>query len=173
MSHHLIPLLPSSRTGRAGRTRSSATGARRTPPPPDPRELVSRNIARYGLHVVHVGEGCDCPDCTSRPLPPSSRFGYTIGLTEEGHSELIVRGLGARETARLLDRWGRTVLEGDVFEVGDLLCGCDGGDRWEVVRADGRELVWAYEHYGRPAHDAGPALALVRATTPCPCAGPC
>ena len=71
---------------------------------------VAANVERSGMHVVHVGEGCDCGDCAATPLPPDDRFGYTIGLTDLGHPELLVRGLSARETADLLGRWGETVL---------------------------------------------------------------
>ena len=42
---------------------------------------VAANVERSGMHVVHVGEGCDCGDCAATPLPPDERFGYTIGLT--------------------------------------------------------------------------------------------
>src|SRR5699024_9166994 len=109
-----------SRARRPGRPRGRAARRSRAPGPAlagarDPEmERVARNIALHGLHLVHVGEGCDCADCTEPAAPPEERFGYTIGLTARGHPELLVRGLGAQETAELLNRWGRTVLAGDV-----------------------------------------------------------
>ena len=78
----------------------------------DPQMLkIAAVIDRYGMNVVHVGEGCDCPVCHEAPVAPEEWFGYTIGLTELGHPELVVRGLGGRETAALLGRWGDLVLD--------------------------------------------------------------
>lgn len=51
----------------------------------DPQMLkIAAVIDRYGMNVVHVGEGCDCPVCHEAPVAPAEWFGYTIGLTELG-----------------------------------------------------------------------------------------
>lgn len=164
------------RAARRRRARVAVGASLRAEPrgalPPGSRELVARSVARHGAHVVHVGESCDCPDCASAPLPTASRFGYTVGLTEVGHPELLVRGLGARETADVLTGWAGAVLDGDQLGAGEVLCDGADGPRWELARADGRELVWAYTYYGRPAHDPGPALELVPTSRPCRCSDP-
>ena len=133
---------------------------------------IARNIDRFGIHVVHVGEGCDCGDCSASPLPPDQRFGYTVGLSDHGHPELMVRGLRARETAVLLNRWGGTVLDGQVLDAGHLLCEGPAGSTWELVpvRQASRILAWASRYYrasGRPVA----ALELIHARRPCPCGG--
>lgn len=143
-------------------------------PAPDPEmDLVARNIDRAGLHLVHVGESCDCGSCAAEPAPLPEQFGYTVGLTEHGHPELLVRGLGAQETAELLGRWGGTVLAGDVFAEGHLLCEGPDGARWELAavhRARG-ELVWATRYYGRDRIGPDSALELVPTRRPCQCGG--
>lgn len=137
--------------------------------------LVATNIGRFGMHLVHVGEGCSCGDCTTAPLPPDQRFGYTVGLTGLGHPELLVRGLGARETAVLLDRWGDTVLGGHVFDAGHLLCEGPGGTTWELVPVHhpSETLRWAARYYRGTASGALgtglSALELIPARRPCPC----
>src|SRR5699024_2744450 len=134
-------------------------------------EGVARTIALHGLPLVHVGEGCDCADCTEPAAPPEERFGYTIGLTARGHPELLVRGLGAQETAELLNRWGRTVLAGDVFEEGDLLCEGPGGPTWELgpVYRQARTLAWATRYYGPDRLRLRPPLELRPSRQPCMC----
>lgn len=167
------------RRRKRARARAIRTGTPVAPVAPNPRDLLSgpavqvaQNIARQGVHLVHVGESCSCPGCTADPEPVSARFGYTVGLTEVGHPELLVRGLDARETAEVLSGWSRAVRDGTQLAVGHLLCEGPGGHRWEVLPANGRELIWACEYYGRPAHDPGPALELVRTDLPCPCERP-
>ena len=134
---------------------------------------VAANVERSGMHVVHVGEGCDCDDCAATPLPPDDRFGYTIGLTDLGHPELLVRGLSARETADLLGRWGETVLAGQVFDAGHLLCEGSGGPTWELVpvRRPSRTLRWAGRYYRTSGTGGLTALELIPARRPCPCEG--
>lgn len=142
---------------------------------------VATNIDRYGLHLVHVGEGCDCGDCSAEPLPPGRRFGYTVGLTDCAHPELLVRGQGARETAELLNRWGGVVLDGQTLDAGHLLCEGPGGPTWELVpvRRASQVLVWAWRYYCTAGfeHTAGfdplSALELIPARRPCPCDGCC
>lgn len=158
MSHTTIPL----RTGSLGS------------PVIDPDMLrVATNIDRHGMHVVHVGEGCDCGDCGAAPLPPDQMFGYTIGLTDLGHPELLVRGLTGRETAGLLNRWGATVLAGQVFDAGHLLCEGSRGTTWELVpvRRPSRTLRWAGRYYGTAGTGGVSALELIPARRPCPCEG--
>lgn len=132
---------------------------------------VASNIGRYGMHVVHVGEGCDCGDCSAGPLPPDQMFGYTIGLTDLGHPELVVRGLAGPETAALLGRWGDTVLAGQVFDAGHLLCEGAGGPTWELVpvRRPARTLRWADRYYGAAGTGDLSALELIPARRSCPC----
>lgn len=132
---------------------------------------VASHIARFGLHVVHVGEGCDCGGQHDGPLPPEERFGYTIGLTELGHAELLVRGLGARETAELLTRWGDAVLDGLIFDAGHLLCEGSGGPTWELipVRRPTQTLRWAGRYYRGAGVGLVDALELIPARRPCPC----
>lgn len=185
MSHNVIPFPADlQRTGRnrLGRNRlgrplnraSRRARAGRSAPIPvrDPdMERVAANIERSGLHLVHVGESCDCADCPEPSAPREERFGYTVGLTEQGHPELLVRGLGARETADLLGRWGGTVLAGDAFAEGHLLCEGPGSGRWELttVLRPARTLVWAARYFG---HDrlGHRALELVPTDRPCLCA---
>ncbi|MFN3602282.1 MAG: DUF4262 domain-containing protein [Dietzia sp.] len=137
--------------------------------------LVAATIDRYGLHLVHVGEGCACEDCESAPLPPDQRFGYTVGLTDRGHPELLVRGLGARETAGLLNRWGGCVLDGQVLDAGHLLCEGPDEPTWELVpvRRPSRTLRWAGRYYRTAGTGGLTALELVPARRPCPCDGCC
>lgn len=191
MSHTVIPFsdIPFGLDPlRSGRRRSTATGrtspnraARRQRryrpelvPAPDPEmELVSRNIDRAGLHLVHVGESCDCGECSAGSAPRSEQFGYTVGLTGHEHPELLVRGLGARETAELLGRWGGTVLAGDEFSEGHLLCEGPGGASWKLVAVPRarRELVWATRFYGRDRIGPRSALELIPTQRPCRCSG--
>lgn len=137
--------------------------------------LVATNIERVGMHLVHVGEGCTCGDCAAAPLPLDQRFGYTVGLTDHGHPELLVRGLGARETAGLLNRWGDTVLGGHVFDAGHLLCEGPHGATWELVpvHRPPETLRWAARYYRVADSAALPtglsALELIPARRPCPC----
>ena len=135
-------------------------------------ERVAANIADHGLHLVHVGESCDCPDCPEPATPAEEQFGYTVGLTEHGHPELLVRGLGARETAELLNKWGGTVLAGDAFAAGHLLCEGPGAARWELtpVARPAQTLVWAARYFGRDRLGHRPALELVPTRRPCLCA---
>ena len=138
----------------------------------DPTMLgIASAIDRHGMHVIHIGEGCDCGECTAAPLPPDQRFGYTIGLTGVGHPELMVRGLSARETAGLLSRWGDTVLSGEVFDAGHLLCEGSGGPTWELVpvRRPSRTLVLAARYYRTAGTGGLSALELIPARRPCPC----
>lgn len=132
---------------------------------------IAAVIDRYGMHVVHVGEGCDCPDCSQSPVAPEERFGYTIGLTELGHPELLVRGLDGRETATLLNRWGDLVLDGEPLDAGHLLCEGAGGTTWELVPVHRplRTLRWAGLYYGPSGIDEVSALELIPARRPCPC----
>lgn len=142
-------------------------------PTRDPEmERVAANIADHGLHLVHVGERCDCPDCSESPTPAEEQFGYTVGLTAHGHPELLVRGLGARETAVLLNKWGGTVLAGDVFAEGHLLCEGPDAARWELspVARPAQTLVWAARYFGRDRLGHRPALELVPTRRPCLCA---
>ena len=136
---------------------------------------VAATIDRFGLHVVHVGEGCACEDCESAPLPPDQRFGYTVGLTDRGHPELLARGLGARETAAVLTRWGGSVLDGRVLDAGHLLCEGPDGPTWELVpvRRPSRTLRWAGRYYRTTGTGGLTALELVPAGRPCPCDGCC
>lgn len=138
----------------------------------DPEMLaVAARIDRHGLHIVHVGEHCECGGCTSAPLPADEMFGYTIGLTDLGHPELLVRGLSGRETARLLTRWGETVLDGQVFDAGHLLCEGSGGPTWELVpvRRPSRLLRWAAGYYRTAGRGGLSALELIPARRACPC----
>ena len=132
---------------------------------------VAAHIGRYGMHVVHVGQGCDCEDCAATPLPPDQMFGYTIGLTDLGQPELLVRGLTGRETAAVLARWGDTVLAGQVFDAGHLLCEGSGGPTWELVpvRRPSRTLRWAGRYYGTTGTRELSALELIPARRRCPC----
>lgn len=191
MSHTVIPFDADSprtrrRAGhRTGHRHTGATSLNRAArrqrrfrpelvPVRDPQmEMVARNIDRAGLHLVHVGESCDCGECSSVPAPRDEQFGYTVGLTELGHPELLVRGLGAQETAELLGRWGGTVLAGDVFAEGHLLCEGPGGARWELaaVPRARSELVWATRYYGRDRIGPRSALELAPTRRPCLCGG--
>lgn len=165
MSHTIIP----AGTINAGRTIFPArTGIPRRTGTTDPGAQVASAIERFGFHLVHVGDACDCRDCDAAPLPPDQRFGYTIGLTELGQPELLVRGLSARESAEVLDRWAATVLAGQVFDAGHLLCEGSGGPTWELVpvRNPARTLLWADRYY--PAAELS-ALELIPARRSCPC----
>lgn len=138
----------------------------------DPETLkIAAVIDRYGMNIIHVGEGCDCPDCHEVPVTPEGRFGYTIGLTELGHPELLVRGLGARETVALLSRWGDLVLDGEPLDAGHLLCEGPGGATWELVpvHRPSRTLRWAGHYYGSSRAEEVSALELIPARRPCPC----
>ena len=132
---------------------------------------IAAVIDRYGMHVIHVGEGCDCPHCQGTPVAPEEQFGYTIGLTELGHPELLVRGLGARETAALLNRWGDLVLDGHPLDAGHLLCEGPDSATWELVpvHRPRRTLRWAGLYYGRSGPEEMSALELIPARRPCPC----
>jgi hypothetical protein len=135
----------------------------------DPEMLkIAATIDRYGMNIIHVGEGCDCAGCSRSPLPQEQCFGYTIGLTELGQPELLVRGMGARESAALLNRWGDLVLGGESLDAGHLLCEGPGGSTWELVpvRRPSRTLRWAGLYYGTGQLDA---LELIPARRPCPC----
>ena len=137
----------------------------------DPQMLkIAAVIDRYGMNVVHVGEGCDCPVCHEAPVAPAEWFGYTIGLTELGHPELVVRGLGGRETAALLGRWGDLVLGGEPLDAGHLLCEGPAGTTWELVpvHRPRRILRWADLYYGAGTEEVS-ALELIPARRPCPC----
>lgn len=158
---------------RPDRAARRARGGRPTTRPVRDPDMarVARTIDEYGLHLVHVGELCECADCTSAPSPPEERFGYTVGLTGRGHPELLVRGMDARETAELLNSWGGTVLAGDVFEEGHILCEGPLGRRWELVEAPRptQTLVWAARYYGRDQLIRRPPLELVPTALPCLC----
>lgn len=190
MSHNVVPFRAGlastgrsntgrSNTGRSRNDRPLNRAERRTrsrrpdlTPMRDPQmERVAANIADHGLHLVHVGESCDCPDCPEPPIPAVEQFGYTVGLTGHNHPELLVRGLGARATAELLNRWGGTVLAGDAFAEGDLLCEGPGAARWELtpVARPAQTLVWAARYFGRDRLGHRPALELVPTQRPCRC----
>lgn len=183
MSHSLIPFTanPQRRGRRVSPVSSPNRAARRQrsfrpeliPVPDLEMEMVARNIDRSGLHLVHVGESCDCGVCESTPSPLAEQFGYTVGLTEVGHPELLVRGLGAEVTAELLGRWGRTVFAGAVFAPGHLLCEGPGEAAWDLLEVPeaGRELVWATRYYGRDRIGPHSALELVPTQRPCLCEG--
>lgn len=164
------------RTGRPPNRAERRSRSRQPGPTPardSQMERVAADIADHGLHLVHVGERCDCPDCAEAPTPPEERFGYTVGLTEHGHPELLVRGLGARETAELLNTWGGTVLAGDAFAEGHLLCAGPGAARWELtpVARPAQTLVWAARYFGRDRLVHRPPLELVPTRRACRCAG--
>lgn len=146
--------------------------------PVDPAmQKIAATIERCGINIIHVGEGCDCRDCHAAPIPPEQQFGYTIGLTELGHPELLVRGLGGRESAALLNRWGDVVLGGEALDAGHLLCEGPAGHTWELVpvHRPERTLRWAGLYYGAAGSGPPPlpgevtALELIPARRPCPC----
>lgn len=66
------------------------------------------SIARSGWVVTGVAEDnrCDTPGCTS-PHGPQDPFLYTVGLTDAGLPELLVRHLDARRSALLLNALAR------------------------------------------------------------------
>lgn len=144
----------------------------------DPTMLkIAATIDRYGINIVHVGGGCDCADCRPAPMPVDQQFGYTIGLTDRGHPELLLRGLGSRATAATLNRWGAVVLDGETFDAGHLLCEGPRGTTWELVpvRRPSRILRCAASYYrtagaGRATRPDGvSALELIPARRPCAC----
>ena len=161
MSRTVIPF-PGPRT---------ATGDMRTSPGDVRADRVAGDIARHGFHLVHVGERCACGGCGAAPLPPDERFGYTVGLTGRGHPELLVRGLSGPESAELLDRWGRAVLDGADLAAGHLLCEGPGGRRWVLARVARTPdvLVWATRFYRPAGLLPRTALELVRTTRRCRC----
>jgi len=80
-------------------------------PPPEVAMMLARyreNIARFGWVVTGVAEDgrCDTPGCTSAH-GPHDPFLYTVGLTDAGLPELLVRHLNARQSAGLLNALAR------------------------------------------------------------------
>ncbi len=172
MSHNVIPFRPRSLTPR-GRLTAGRLATVTALPAVDPAwDRVAANIADNGLHLVHVGEGCGCGDCTAEPVPLPERYGYSVGLTAHGHPELVIRGEGARESADLLNRWGSKVLDGATFAEGDLLCEGPGGRRWVLVPVPRTSelLLWATRFYGTAGIRPLTALELLPTRAPCRCA---
>lgn len=151
---------------------ASALSAQSGPLSVDPDMLtVATNIEQYGIHLMHIGESCDCGMCTAPPLSRKDMYGYTVGLSELGHPELLLRGTGADETIDTLARWGSLVLEGEVLDAGHLLCEGREGTTWELlpVLRPTQSLLWAERFYRHSATVRLSALELIPARRRCPC----
>jgi hypothetical protein len=75
----------------------------------------------------------------------------------------------------VLNRWGDSVLAGQEFEAGHLLCEGPGGPTWELVavRRPSRTLRWAARYYRTSGSGGLSALELIPARRPCPCGACC
>lgn len=120
-------------------------------------------IRRYGYTVVHVGGGCEDPECTEPHSPLSEQFGYTIGLTEHGHPELLVPGLVALDSFRLLNNLGHNIVDhGDRLTPGELIdFGGFGIGAVVEIEDSSQQLIVANEFYRVPYQRPIAALQLV------------
>ena len=103
------------------------------------RERSKLRIARYGFTMTCV-----------EPSRNSAPFGYTLGLTEMQQPELLVSGLDAETTCRVLTVFAQKVLAGEEFSVPGLMpLSEDRSVCALAVDSPGPVLVNAYELYGR------------------------
>lgn len=101
------------------------------------RERSELRIARNGFTMTWVE-----PSLTSEP------FGYTMGLTDMKHPELLISGLRADDTAEFLTSFAHRVLaHGDVIKPGLLPLADDYALYVLEVESPARTMVNAYELY--------------------------
>lgn len=101
------------------------------------RQVVQPKIELYGWTVQAIGgEG---------PEPP---FAYTVGLTALGFAELVVTGLPATASARLLNHWARYVVEKDVLLPGETAAAGETRVEVVVVGSPHDHLLLASSMYG-------------------------
>lgn len=113
--------------------------------------LVTETIRRHGCFVQYVfGEGADPP------------FAYTVGLFGIGHPELIVFGLDAGRSARVLNHFFDHVRAGADLTPGEVVWpwGDTVGFLVETFPDPGSTLFGANRHYQRPAEASVPAYQL-------------
>ena len=115
---------------------------------------LAQTIRAHQWAVQYVGPGEE-PD-----EPP---FGYTVGLFGLGHPELVLVGLGADTTHRVLGRAAGTVADGRDLVAGELLSWADWPDLRlvvEVLPNPGYVVLVANRFYERPAEYSVPAYQL-------------
>lgn len=128
------------------------------------RDLDLRSkIRRYGFTTVHVGGECGVPGCDCAEEPVMQQFGYTIGLTERGHPELLVSGVTSETSHPILNH-----LAHNIVDHGERLCA---GERIDLatfgvasvfrVVDSALQLVVANEFYRAPYGPPVPALGLL------------
>lgn len=95
---------------------------------------VAADIRRWGVSIIHVGEGCSVPGCNADQSDDErGMHGYTVGLPAQyGHPELVVQGMRWATSAPLLNRVAAAVSNGLVLKAGDLVA----LDRDLILRAD-------------------------------------
>jgi hypothetical protein len=114
---------------------------------------LAQVIRAHRWAVQYVGAG-------DEPGEPS--FGYTIGLFGLGHPELVIVGLGAKNTHGIIGRVAGMVADGRDLVVGEILTWTDWGGRLvvEEVPNPGEVLLGANRFYERPPEYSVPAYQL-------------
>lgn len=102
---------------------------------------ISGLIAQYGFAVVCV------PDSN-----PKRVFGYTMGLTQLGQPEFLVRGFCQEDTLMMLDRLARDVLRGEYYAHGHTADWKDGRLLYFAAKnGAGKYALGVYRRYGLAA----------------------
>lgn len=144
------------------------------------RRLMTEGIRRHGVWNTYVSDAEDaaCSCCEAIPAlretfdaeakqrgprqEPPVMFCYTTGLFGVGHPELVVFGLSAPASARLLNQLARGVWHGRDLLSGELIETADPALRLlvEELHNPGEILFEANGYYQRPPEFSVAALQL-------------
>ena len=124
---------------------------------------VRTHVREHGVHLTYVsGDACCVPGCSGGTEDTGPSFGYTTGLFELRHPELLVFGVGPETTFGLLNTLAARVRAGERLESGALLT----LEQWdnrvvvEKVPNPGDIVYTANRFYRRRATKSVPVLQL-------------
>jgi hypothetical protein len=123
---------------------------------------IASVVRRHGWAIEYIGSGiCAVPGCDS-PEDEGPAFAYTVGLFGLRHPELVVFGLDAHDSCRLLNTLGDRVLDDEILIPGQLLTVGEWPHRVvpEEVPNPGEIVFSANRYYLRPPEYSVPVLQL-------------
>ena len=124
---------------------------------------VRTHVRERGVHLTYVsGDGCSAPGCSGGSGDAGPSFGYSTGLFDLRHPELLVFGVGPETAFGLLNTLAARVQAGERLAAGALLT----FEQWdsrvvvEKVPNPGDIVYTANRFYRRRASKSVPVLQL-------------